>query len=240
MPPFRFKKFSLSHDRSALKIGTDALLLASLTDVKRAEIILDIGCGCGVVAFCLAQQSVLKGDTPQIYGVDSDHESIIEADENADNYPLLPRTAFHFIGERIQDFANGPAALGFDLIVSNPPFFQGDLKPQRESSLRSKHADGQLPFEELLQSVLKMLKQDGRFALILPPAESERFDQLAQGRLFCHKRVRVRPVAGKPVHRVVSEYARQEGPCKESGLTIRETPNAYTNEYAALMEPYLL
>jgi tRNA1Val (adenine37-N6)-methyltransferase len=51
---FHFKYFSLYHDNSALKISTDAVLLAAVTPVGGVRTLLDIGCGCGVIAYCLA------------------------------------------------------------------------------------------------------------------------------------------------------------------------------------------
>lgn len=51
---FHFKHFSLYHENSALKISTDAVLLAAVTPVEGVRTMLDIGCGCGVIAYCLA------------------------------------------------------------------------------------------------------------------------------------------------------------------------------------------
>lgn len=240
MAPFRFKKFSLLHDKSTLKIGTDAILLAALTHVEEAQSVLDIGCGCGVIAFCLAQQLAHKQTHPQVCGIDPDEASIQEARQNATAYPLLPADAFHFVQGRVQDMAAADHPAQFDLIVTNPPFFGHDLKPTQEKRLRSKHRDQQLPFEELLSSVLKLLKEDGRFALILPPVEAEQFHALTEGTLHCRKRVFVQPTTKKPIHRVIQEYARQDGPYSEHHLIIRNEQNEYTEEYRSVTKPYLL
>lgn len=240
MAPFHFKKFSLQHDNSTLKIGTDAVLLAALTDVEEAQSVLDIGCGCGVIAFCLAQQLAHKQTHPLVCGIDPDEASVMEARQNAAAYPLLPADAFRFVQGRVQDMAAADQPAQFDLIVANPPFYGHDLKPAQEKRLRSKHRDHQLPFEELLQSVLKLLKEDGRFALILPPVEGAQFHALTEGLLHCRKRVFVQPTAKKPVHRVVQEYGRADVPCTEQHLIIRNEQNEYTEEYRAATKPYLL
>ena len=127
---FHFKKFDLAHERSTLKIGTDAVLLAALTQVDSAQTVLDIGCGCGVIAFCLAQKLSENQVVPSIVGIDVDADSIAEARENAERFPLLPYSSFHFEQVSLQDFANQQDAGQFDLIVSNPPYFHDDLKPQ--------------------------------------------------------------------------------------------------------------
>lgn len=240
MAPFHFKKFSLQHDKSTLKIGTDAVLLAALTDVENAQSVLDIGCGCGVIAFCLAQQLAHKQAQPLVYGLDPDEASVLEARQNAAAYPLLPADTFRFVQGRVQDMAAADHPVQFDLIVTNPPFYGHDLKPAQEKRLRSKHRDHQLPFEELLQSVLKLLKEGGRFALILPPVEGAQFHALTEGLLHCRKRVFIQPTAKKPVHRVIQEYSRADVSCTEHHLVIRNEQNEYTEEYRGVTKPYLL
>ncbi len=239
MSSFSFKRFSLNHDRSTMKIGTDAVLLAAFAEATSEMRLLDIGCGCGVVAFCVAQQLALQGVTPEVYGIEPDADSIAEARANAAAYPLLPPGCFHFIQGRIQDF---PAETSFDLIVSNPPYFNDSLKPSDAGRLKSRHRDLQLPFEELLQSVCRLLDEDGRFVLILPAAESKEFDKQAASHLCCMRRMFVQPTCRKPVYRVIQEYRKHDGnsACTESHLAIRDRQNQYTEEYLQATEPYLL
>lgn len=240
MGDFRFKQFALSHERSTLKIGTDALLLATLTEVGNAQSLLDVGCGCGVVAFCLAQKLSEGTKHPLICGIDPDEESITECCENATRFPLLSPDCFHFVPARLQTFAPQQPQT-FDLIVSNPPFFGNDLKPSTSARLKSKHRDGQLSFPDLIEGVLRLLSPDGRFAVILPYTEGEEFHRLAQTKMHCVRRVLVRPTPTKPVHRVVLEYALQpSAPLAEQELTIRNEQNTYTAAYAQLVEPFLL
>ncbi|MCR4966130.1 MAG: methyltransferase domain-containing protein [Bacteroidales bacterium] len=224
-----------------MKIGTDAVLLATLTELADAHSLLDIGCGCGVAAFCLAQKMQSLGDTAIVYGVDPDEASILEACENAANYGLLPESCFHFENTTVQSFSQRVGVPKFDLIVSNPPFFNKDFKPSREDRLKSRHRDGQLPFEELVESVVRLLAPGGRFAIILPPVESDEFREVAADRLYCHKTFPVRPTANKPIYRHVREYALK--PAEEAVMPlfdIRDAENKYTPEYLELMRDYLL
>lgn len=236
---FHFKRFSLHHDHSTMKVGTDAMLLVSLCDTSDARRILDVGCGCGVVAFCAAQQAVLNSVNPVVYGIDPDVASVEEARQNAQSYPLLPAENLHFEQTTVQEFAQQWQGEPFDYVLSNPPFFHGDLKPENPRHLQSRHGDGNLSFEELLESVLKILAEEGRFSLVLPMREGEAFDAIACQSLTCVRRVTVQPTERKPAHRVVLTYARTGSRCVEEHLIIRTADNCYTPEYLRLMKPYL-
>lgn len=237
---FHFKRFSLEHERSTLKIGTDAVLLAALTQAETAKSVLDIGCGCGVVAFCLAQQLADNQIVPNIVGIDVDADSIAEARGNAERFSLLPQESFRFEQISLQDFAKQPDSGSFDLIVSNPPYFHNDLKPQSRSKLQSKHGDDQLTFQELVDGVDKLLSPDGRFALILPPTEMAEFHQLTIGRWFCRKQRLIRPTDAKQIFREVREYGRARLPKTESLFSIRNTALEYTESYLDIVKPYLI
>ncbi len=237
---FHFKQFDLEHERSTLKIGTDAVLLAALTQATAANKVLDIGCGCGVIAFCIAQQLAEHQTRPTIFGIDVDANSIAEAQGNVAFFPLLPASCFHFENTRLQDFVNQGNKSTFDLVVSNPPFFHDDLKPQNKSKLQSKHGDGQLSFPELVEGVEALMTENGRFVLILPPTEMAEFHQLAIGKWHCHKSTFIRPTASKPVYRIVREYIRTPQQEEESFLSIRDSELSFTPDYLKLVEPYLL
>lgn len=117
---FRFKQFSVSNVRSALKVGTDAVLLgAAVTLLPEDQYALDLGTGTGVIALMVAQRSPQL----QITGIDIDEDSALEAAENFANSPWAERlTALH------QDALNFRPEHSFDLIVSNPPYFESSLK----------------------------------------------------------------------------------------------------------------
>ena len=237
---FHSKQFDLEHEHSTLKIGTDAVLLAALTQALPAQKVLDIGCGCGVIAFCIAQQLSKSQPFPKVFGIDVDEASVREAQENATRFPLLPASCFHFEQISLQDFVNQCDSLKFDLIISNPPFFHNDLKPQDKSKLQSKHGDGQLSFQELIDGVDALLAPQGRFAIILPSIEDVEFQKLTKDRLFCQKAIYIRPTAAKPVYRVIREYTRTPQPELEKHLSIRDANLQYTNEYLEVVEPYLM
>ncbi len=237
---FRFKQFDLEHEHSTLKIGTDAVLLAALIQANPAQKVLDIGCGCGVIAFCIAQQLSKNQPLPEVFGIDVDNDSVKEAQSNATRFPLLPESCFHFEHISLQNFVNQDDNLKFDLIVSNPPFFHNSLKPQDKNKLQSKHGDGQLSFQELVDGVNALLAPQGRFAIILPSAEDIEFQKLTKDQLFCQKTRYIRPTTAKPVYRVIREYSRTPQPEFEEHLSIRDAELKYTREYLEVVEPYLM
>lgn len=237
---FYFKQFGLEHEHSTLKIGTDAVLLAALTSVDTARSVLDIGCGCGVIAFCLAQKLALNQIVPNVSGIDVDADSITEALGNANRFPLLSKTCFHFENIRLQDFVNQSNRHSFDLIVSNPPYFHGDLKPQKKNKLQSKHGDGQLLFSELVDGVDALMAKNARFTLILPPSEMAEFHQLTIGKWHCWKSVYIRPTTIKPVYRIVREYGQTSRSEEVIHFSIRDSETQYTSDYLQLIKDFLL
>ena len=237
---FHFKKFDLAHERSTLKIGTDAVLLAALTQVDSAKTVLDIGCGCGVIAFCLAQKLAENQIVPDVFGIDVDTDSISEAQENAARFSLLPKSCFHFENIKLQDFVNQENRNRFDLIVSNPPFFHNDLKPQNKNKLQSKHGDGNLSFEELVDCVDALMSESGCFTLILPLTEMAEFHYLAMEKWHCIKSIYIRPTESKPIYRVVREYRRFSRAQENLHFSIRDANLQYTDEYLQLTKRYLM
>ena len=131
--PFRFKQFSVNHDRCAMKVGTDAVLLGSISGSGNPKSILEIGVGTGVVSLMLAQ----RFPEARITGVEIDREAWEQASENARQSPWKDR--IDFVHMSFQDFCLKQGQK-YDLIVSNPPFFPNHLKspdPKRNLALHN-------------------------------------------------------------------------------------------------------
>lgn len=114
---FQFKQFSISDENTAMKIGTDGILLGSWVNVDKATKILDIGAGTGVIAIMSAQ----KNQTAKITAIEIDDNAILDAHQNIQNCPwnnriLLIHTALQTYGNEITEQV--------DCIISNPPFFE--------------------------------------------------------------------------------------------------------------------
>lgn len=248
---FHFKHFSLYHENSALKISTDAVLLAAVTPVDQVRTVLDIGCGCGVIAYCLAwkmQQKKLQEktakendkDLQEIIGIDIDAPSISEALKSKAIFPKRSFQNIHFHQQSIQVFYKDYSE-NFDLIVSNPPFFVDALKPSTQQKNISKHNDT-LPFEDLKDAVCQLLAPNGHFFLILPANESEKFEQISQNQLFKFYQLLIQPTPSKPVNRIITGYrlSPTENGCKTECLCLRNANNNMSESYQQLTKDFLL
>lgn len=205
---FRFKQFTIKQDRTPMKVGTDGVLLGAWVQVGPADRrILDIGTGTGLIALMLAQRTCGQ---PQVRITGVDAGDVAEARENADASPWGSRV--EMVQCPVQRFDAGQH---YDLIVSNPPFFVDSLTCPDAGRTRVRHA-GELPFRDLHEAVVRLLAPDGRFALILPPAEAERFlSECRQLRVI--RRTEVRSTPRRGVRRVLMELARcTAGRCEDT------------------------
>src|SRR5699024_9039145 len=85
---FRFKQFSIQQDRSAMKVGTDGVLLGAWAKIPEdTQNILDIGSGTGLIALMMAQRSPAE----LIDAVELDDEAYVQAVENFENSPWSDR-----------------------------------------------------------------------------------------------------------------------------------------------------
>ena len=162
-PFFTFKQFTIRHDRCAMKVGTDGVLLGAWTSVDHSHRLLDIGTGTGLIALMLAQRC------PQAFitAIDIDAEAVEQARENALSSPWKDR-----VEVLLQDICTFPANQQFDTIVSNPPYFIDSLKCPDDQRNTARHTDT-LDAERLLASVARLLTDDGRFSIILPAEQTD-------------------------------------------------------------------
>ena len=234
MSIFQFKQFAIKHDKSTIKVGTDAVLLGAYAPIpEKCSNILDIGSGCGVITLMLAQRSLAH-----ITGIDIDKSSVEQSIENANNSPYSNR--IKFVNISIQDFCTSGNKNNFDLIVSNPPFFVGSLKSPVHKRNISRHTDT-LPFEELIFSVNYCLSSTGFFAIIIPHTTKNTIENLCKNQsLFCSNILYIKPFENKYVNRVIMIFSREEKKLQSENLIIRDLSMKYTNQYRLLTEDFYL
>lgn len=230
--PFFFKKFGLFHHRSTMKIGTDAILLSRWVEVNADDDVLDIGTGCGLIPLMLSQKGIRHADAVEI-----DADSFEEASLNFRNSAWSENlNAFH---EDVRTFADKNLCK-YDLIVSNPPFFFGDNAPQKIKKSLARHTNT-LNYNDLLVAVKKMLKPDGRFALVLPAIESKTFMKKASETGFClQKEMKIVPIKGKEPNRVNMQFVlNQDDTCVET-FVLRNEDHSFTKEYKEFLKDFYL
>lgn len=233
-PFFQFKQFTIRHDKCAMKVGTDGVLLGAWAGIESCNRILDIGTGTGLIAMMLAQRSKAVIDA-----IDIDAEACLQAQENAESSPFAERIKIRH--SALSDFAQTDTGL-YDLIVSNPPYFVDSLKCPDQKRNTARHTDT-LTLEDLLQDSRKLLAPQGRIALILPYDLKERLaDCIRTQNLFLSKETSVIPVPGAEPKRLLAELTAEPPvfPTFFSQLTIEIARHQYTDEYVSLTKDFYL
>ncbi len=198
---FRFRQFSVRHDRCAMKVGTDGVLLGAWAPGGRS--ILDIGTGTGLIALMMAQ----RFPEAHVTGIDIDGDAALQARENAADSPFGPR--IEVAHSSLAGFvAAASPPLSFDSIVCNPPFFLHSLKNPDARRSVARHADS-LPFADLFRGVAALLAPSGVFSAIVPAEVFEAFTAEASiAGLFVSRLTRVRTTPRKPPKRSLVAFSR--------------------------------
>ncbi len=234
--PFDFKQFSIQQDCCAMKVGTDGILLGAWAPTEDAGTILDIGTGTGLIAIMLAQ----RRNQATIHAVEVEESAYSEATQNIAACPWSERLlAFH---AAIQDFDLPTSiAQGYDLIVSNPPFFSGGTFSFNQDRNSVRHTV-KLPHNDLLRAVRRLLHENGKFCTILPLIEGLRFQELAESyNLYCTRQVEVKPRPPKPTERLLLTFGKEKQLMKEESLVLQEEgSNLRMPAYKALTEAFYL
>lgn len=231
---FAFKQFTINQDLCAMKVGTDAVLLGAWVLPNGSQNILDIGTGTGIIALMIAQKS-----SANIIAIDIDENAVIQAKQNVLESKFANQINVQL--SSFQTFANS-ATIKFNLIVTNPPYFEQSYKSSDEQRSQARHADV-LPFEELLDGVKKILDIKGKFCLILPRIEAEKFTLLAEKKGFqLSKLLRVKSRADKDLaKRHIMQFEFKATEFSENTLIIEDGDrHQYTPDYIALTKDYYL
>ena len=230
-PFFTFKQFTIRHDRCAMKVGTDGVLLGAWTDVNHSQRMLDIGTGTGLIALMLAQRC------PQasITAIDIDTDAVGQAQENVLLSPWSDR-----VEVKLQDICKYLTDKHFDTIVSNPPYFIDSLKCPDNQRNTARHTDT-LDAERLLESVSRLLTDDGRFSIILPAEQTDLLIQTAytQG-LYPSRKTTVITRPGLSPKRILMEFQKTKEAFQPDELIIELERHVYSEGYIALTKDFYL
>lgn len=229
---FRFKQFSISDERSAMKIGTDGVLLGAWADVEDDSRILDVGTGTGLIALMLAQRNT----SANITGIDISKEATQEACDNFGRSPWAER-----LSAVCGDVCSFSSDKKFDHIVSNPPYFVDSLHSPDKLRTMARHTSS-LKFEDLVSAAEHLLVSGGRLSVILPTECAMQFRFAAFGRLWLRRQLDVVTKAGDTPRRTLMEFCLSDKPLMPSvaTLALRHKDSSYTDEYRALTNDFYI
>jgi len=228
---FQFQQFRVNQDRCAMKISTDAVMLGAVADAVSPKEILDVGTGTGVIALMLAQRFA----DAKIQAVEIDPQAAAQALDNFRSNTFLDR--MQLWEGRFQDFEPNQ---NYDLIVSNPPYFPDHLKSSDAQRNMALHTN-ELSFEDLLEKVNLLLKESGKFWIILPPRQMQDFQVKAEKYdLFLGVKFTLQDKPGKRILREICAFSRIENELETSAIFIKNEDGSPHESYATLVSGFLL
>ena len=233
---FQFKQFYLRHDRCAMKVGTDGVLLGAWTPVPIADgtqvvRILDVGTGCGLIARMLMQRC----PEAEVEGIDIDEAAVEQACENGVKAYCSSLQEWQIVNRKSSNRKS------YDLIVSNPPYFRNSLKNPDAGRQLARHTDS-LSYEELFLHSRRLLAPNGQLALILPAeTEAEVIELATQHSLYCTRMTRVYGREGKAAKRILLLFGPEKTNAPETDTLVLESADGGRSpQYSALAQEFYL
>ena len=223
-----------------MKVNTDGVLLGAWVDLPKdvdTPKVLDIGTGSGVIALMLAQR--LFSQNFWIDALEPHPSSAQTALENLTQSPWASSMGLYPV--TLQDYVNSHQMSEYDLIISNPPYFEDSLRPSEKERCFVRHTDS-LSHTELLEGVAALLHTCGRFGVVLPALQKDHFVRIATAvGLYLQRETIVYTKPNRPPKRVLMEFVKKEEPLQSDCLTIHEDDgNSFTTEYKELTNEFYL
>ncbi|MBS1596441.1 MAG: methyltransferase [Bacteroidetes bacterium] len=214
-----------------MKVNTDGVLLGAWTDVSRADKILDIGTGTGVIALMLAQ----RNPKATVTAIDIDQDAYLQATENTIVSPWSDRLSVQHVS--LQEMMGDTL---YDLIVSNPPYFINDYISDDAQRNLARHGSS-LPYADLINGVARLLSPDGQASIILPYFNVEQFLIMAAEKgLYLSQRTDVVAVRDREPYVSMLALSRLYTIPRRNSITIQEASGTFTDEYRHLTQDFYL
>ena len=243
MSVFRFKYFNVVNERSAMKVNTDGVLLgAAMTILPADRRLLDIGTGTGTIALMAAQRALgipgQAGDDVVIDAIDIDEPSVSEAAANFGESHWAEHLRAHNLS--LQDFADSEPGK-YDLIFSNPPYFEDSCIAPDERKSTARHTSVGLSYRDIFEFASERLTDNGRVSLVLPADQEAalcRYARMCGLHLF--RIMRIRTVERKAPIRIITEFSRQRCQTPADEMLTIMNEGKYTQEYLSLTKDFYL
>ena len=229
--PFRFKQFDIYQDKTAMKVGTDGVLLGSWANLQSGSKVLDIGTGTGLIAMMLAQ----RFKESEITAIEIDDKAYDQAVENVLNSKFSNQ--IQVTKSALQEFDIDSK---FDLIVSNPPFFINNERVELDSRKTARQQET-LTFEDLLFYTSKLLDLDGCASFVIPFDLESNFLEIAKNlNLFATNILHIKGNDVVEIKRSLIELRFNSQETSYNVLVVEEARHQYTQDYINLTKEFYL
>lgn len=226
MKPFIFKQFEIQQSKEVFRVGTDGVLLGALANVESAFRVLEVGTGTGLISLMLAQRN-LQAD---FLGLDINEDAVALTELNFEKSPFRMR-----LKNIHQDFKTFETQQKFDLIVSNPPYFEESGSDKDKIARQTV----ELNFRQLISQSVRFLSADGLLSVIIPVEIGEVFISIAEeNNLFLHRRVNIKGIENSKTKRLILEFSFTEKKLLESEFIIEKSPRKYSDQYLELTREF--
>ncbi len=229
---FKFKQFTVEQGQCAMKVSTDACIQGAWTPIEEhVQTVLDIGAGTGLLSLMLAQ----KTDAVIIDAVEIEAKA---AEQAEDNFKLSQwSNRLSVINDDVKKLSNKH----YDMIITNPPFFNNSLQGKSAQRNTARHTN-ELSFDDLFHSISMLLATNGYASVMLPPTEFKLFESIVlQNDWHVFNRLNIIPKKNRDANRVVGLIRKGEVSTPNAeDLVIKEEGESYTKQFVELLQPYYL
>jgi len=235
-PYFSFKQFTVYHNRTAMKVTTDACLFGAWcaeeirTGNQEIKTLMDIGAGTGLLSLMAAQKNKLDIDAVEI-----DKEAAAQAKENITASPwkecikILHADVLHLSSSTV-----------YDAIISNPPFYENELESGKEQKNLAHHGHG-LTLRQLLAVIKSRLTDEGTFFLLFPYKRMQELEnELEKENFSVEKKVMVQQSTRHQPFRIMIKGSRRVQRSESFHISITNEEREYTESFKTLLKDYYL
>tara|TARA_B110000977_G_scaffold137738_1_gene174962 strand:+ start:1091 stop:1798 length:708 start_codon:yes stop_codon:yes gene_type:complete len=232
MSSFNFKQFTIHQDKTAMKVGTDSILLGSwLTINSNCTSVLDIGTGTGLLALMIAQKSTRV----KITGLEIDEEASKQAIQNIKLSKWQDRINIVNTDANLWNSSNK-----YDLIVSNPPYFSESLNAKELSRTNARHQVG-FKIQNLLDLWIKFGSDTSEMACVLPVDQAKLLiDLVLKSSCYLKLQTHIRSNNQGAIIRYLLLFSKEKAPTQESELCIYSRDNKYSKTFIDLTKDFYL
>lgn len=219
MKPFIFQQFKIQQHSNVFRVGTDGVLLGALADVSNVNSAIEIGTGSGLISLMLAQ----RNSSVEILALDINPIAVELANENFSNSLFSKRLKAEF-----SDFKLFSSSSNYDLIISNPPFFE--INSSGKDVLARQKLE--LDFIDIIEKSSQLLSRKGRLSVIIPKNDELNFVALAkQFQLNLQRKVEIKGIIFADIKRVVLEFGFDETKLLVENFVIEKEARVYSDQY---------